>query len=105
MFIEPQNIIKPLANGEIEEKAATCSCGSGIPIQKIDIEGQEISLLALPLIFQQFREAGKKPCDVTFSELMGTVKIYNPIPGEKEQTYTAVIAQEYTAYWEKGTEA
>ncbi len=105
VFIEPQNIIKPLANAEIDKKAATCSCGSGIPIQKIVIEGQEISLLALPLIFQQFREAGKKPCDVTFSELMGTVKIYNPIAGEKEQTYTAVIAQEYTAYWEKGTEA
>ena len=104
VFIEPQNIIKPLANREINEKEATCSCGSGIPIQKIAIEGQEITLLALPFIFQQFREAGKKPCDVTFIELMDTVKIYNPVPGEKEQTYTAVIAQEYTAYWEKGTE-
>ena len=32
---------------------ATCSCGSGIPIQDIQVNGQTVTLIALPLIFQQ----------------------------------------------------
>ena len=38
---------------------ATCSCGSGIPVQDILINGQKVTLIALPLIFQQLLEAGK----------------------------------------------
>src|SRR3990172_5637740 len=40
---------------------ATCACGSGLPIRKISIDGQIVTLVALPLIFEQFREAGKAP--------------------------------------------
>src|SRR5512135_1533482 len=36
------------------EAAATCSCGSGIPIQKVIVGGQEKTLVALPLIFDHF---------------------------------------------------
>jgi hypothetical protein len=35
--------------------------GSGIPVQAIAIDGQRVTLVALPLIFAQFREEGKKP--------------------------------------------
>ena len=38
---------------------ATCSCGSGIPVQNIHVNGQTVTLIALPLIFQHFYEAGK----------------------------------------------
>jgi uncharacterized metal-binding protein len=98
-FVETQNTIVPMQNIEETGEEATCSCGSGIPIQKISIEDQEIILVALPLIFEQFREAGKKPSDATLLEMMETVKIYNPIPPEAEQTYTTAIAREYTAFW------
>src|SRR5512137_1535320 len=33
---------------------ATCSCGSGIPVQDMVVNGQLVTLVALPLIFQQF---------------------------------------------------
>jgi uncharacterized metal-binding protein len=102
-FAETQDTILPLLNNEEAEKVATCSCGSGIPIQIISIEGQEITLVALPLIFQQFREAGKKPCTATLREMMDTVKIYNPIPVEAEQTYTTAILRVYTSFWNNGT--
>ena len=102
-FVEIQNTIAPLQNIEEAEQVATCACGSGIPIQKISIEGQEITLVALPLIFQQFREAGKKPGEATLSEMMDTVKIYNPVPVEAEPSYTVAILREYTAFWNKGT--
>jgi len=100
-FAEPQDTpIPPQDSGETG-KVATCSCGSGIPIQKINIEGQEIILVALPLIFEQFREAGKSPGDATMHEMMDTVKIYNLIPAEAEPTYTTAILREYTTFWEQ----
>jgi hypothetical protein len=102
-FVETQNTIIPLHNIEEAAKVATCACGSGIPIQKVSLEGQEITLVALPLLFQQFREAGKTPCDATLFELMDTVRIYNSIPPEAEQSYATAILREYTAFWNKET--
>jgi uncharacterized metal-binding protein len=54
-FVDIQNTILPVQNLEKAENPATCSCGSGIPVQKIFIEGQEITLVALPLIWQKTR--------------------------------------------------
>ena len=81
------------------EKVVTCSCGSGIPIQKMIISGQEVTLVGLLLIFQQFRDAGKSPGEATLRDLIETVKIYNPIPIEAEIAYTTAIAGEYATYW------
>jgi len=81
-----------------EAKIATCSCGSGIPIQKVQLDGQEVTFIALPLIFEQFRDAGKLPCDGTTAELMETVKVYNPIPDGQEAAYAQAVTREYTAF-------
>ena len=83
---------------ESEAKIATCSCGSGIPIQKVQVDGQEVTFIALPLIFAQFRDAGKLPGDGTTAELMQTVKIYNPIPDGQEAAYTEAVMREYAAF-------
>lgn len=103
VLIDPQNVLALEQSNEPAEKAETCACGSGIPIQKLIIEGREITFLALPLIFQQFRDAGKGPGEATLRELMDTVEIYNPITADQETAYTAAIAQAYTVFWEKGT--
>ena len=84
-----------------EAKVATCECGSGIPVQKIQVDGQEVTLIALPLIFQQFRQAGKAPGDGTMRELLEVVKIYNPIPGDEEEAYARALRREYTAFYER----
>jgi hypothetical protein len=81
-----------------EPAVATCSCGSGIPIQKVEINGQTITLVALPLIFEQLHQAGKTPSNGTSKELMETVKIYNPIPAGEEPAYAAALEREYLAY-------
>jgi hypothetical protein len=88
-------------DGPNPDKQATCSCGSGIPIQKVLISDQEVILVALPLIFQQFRDAGKAPGSATLREIMETVKIYNPISSEAELAYSAALLREYTAFWEQ----
>lgn len=84
-----------------EETVATCSCGSGIPIQKIHVNGQEMTLLALPVIFQNFHEANKSPSEAVLEELMGTVKIYNGIEPADEKAIRQEIGREYQTYWQK----
>jgi uncharacterized metal-binding protein len=81
-----------------EPKIATCSCGSGIPIQKMQVDGQEITLIALPLIFAQFHDAGKLPDKGVLTELMQTVRVYNPIPEGQEASYADAILREYRAF-------
>ncbi len=83
---------------ESEAKIATCSCGSGIPIQKAQVDGQEVTFIALPLIFEQFREAGKLPGESTAAELMQMVKVYNAIPDGQEAAYTLAVIREYAAF-------
>lgn len=84
-----------------EPVIATCSCGSGIPVQMVEIEGQTVTLVALPLIFEQLYQAGKLPCVETYRELLETVRIYNPVPAGEEPAYAAVLDREYSAYCER----
>jgi uncharacterized metal-binding protein len=75
-----------------------CACGSGIPVQTVAVDGQAVSLAALPLIFEQFHGAGKAPgADVT-RELLETVKIYNDVPAGTDEAYAAALAREYAAF-------
>jgi uncharacterized metal-binding protein len=97
-FFEVESVI-PIESFEPQAPVeATCSCGSGIPIRKLMIGGQEVTVIALPLIFEQFREAGKQPTDGTARELLETVKIYNPIPVGLEETYAETLMREFATY-------
>jgi len=64
----------------------------------VAVDGQAVSLAALPLIFEQFHGAGKAPgADVT-RELLETVKIYNDVPAGIDEAYTVALAREYAAF-------
>ncbi len=94
--------VEEIAAGEVQEPVqATCSCGSGIPVQKVDINGQTVTLVALPIIFQHFRENGKFHSPDISREMLEAVKIYNPIPAGEEEAYTASLRREYAVYCEK----
>jgi uncharacterized metal-binding protein len=86
---------------EDERKVATCACGSGIPVQTVQVNGNEVTFIALPLIFERFREQGKPPKDDTAKELLETVKIYTPVPEGKEEAYAEAVMREYARYWEE----
>jgi len=96
------------ARGEIdkpeETNPATCSCGSGIPIQKIKVDDQEITVVGLPLIFENFREKKKEPSDGTLNEIMDMLKIYNRIEPNAEPAIRAEIQKEYEAFFRKNEE-
>ena len=80
---------------------ASCSCSSGIPIQKVRIGGQIVSLLALPIIFQQFHASGKPLNENTAREILDSVKVYNHIPVEQESLYLNALQHEYAVFCAK----
>ena len=77
---------------------ATCSCGSGIPVQDVFVNGQKVTLIALPLIFQQLHDSGKQASQDATLDLLEAVKIYNPIPYGEDEAYAASLAREYAAF-------
>ena len=83
-----------------EVPAATCSCGSGVPVSKLVIDGQPVELLALPLIFRQFREEGRAPDEGTARDLLETVRIYNQVPRGAETRWREAILRAYAAHRE-----
>ncbi len=87
---------KPLA-------AATCSCGSGIPVQEVTVNGQSKTLVALPLIFERFFQDRKAPTKESGHELMAMVKIYNPVDPAEEQAVGQAVLDEYARYWRQHT--
>ncbi len=94
-------------DGPVDEEAserptAACSCGSGIPVQTLRVEGREFTLIALPLIFAQFREEGKPPDDSTARELMQAVKIYNSLPEAGEAACGQAVMRAYAAFCREG---
>ena len=95
-FAEP-----PQSDQKQEEVVATCSCGSGIPIQVLEVNGQEVTIVALPLIFQNFKENGKVPGVELSREMMDMVKIYNEIAPELEPAVEEVLTKEYASYYQK----
>ena len=88
-----------------EHREATCSCGSGVPVTNVTIDGQVVELVALPLILRQFREAGRGQDEKSKRELFETVKIYNAVPPEAEGSYREAVLREYAAFCEKEKQA
>lgn len=84
---------------------ATCSCASGIPVQKVTVDGEEVMLIALPLIFQGLRQNGKLPGPDIAGELLATVAIYNPIPAGRESAYGQALLREYAAFCQESEHA
>ncbi len=94
-FIEAETI--PLDVQQPQE--ATCACGSGIPVQTVQIDGEDVTLVALPVLFEQFQQAGRRPSPETAAELLEQVKIYNPVPAELEDAYRKMLEREYALFF------
>jgi uncharacterized metal-binding protein len=97
-FVEAGPVLQEISD---EPVTATCSCGSGIPIQMVSVDGQTVTLIALPLILEQFHQAGKLPTPETGRELLETLKIYNSVPDGSEESYLKAVIHEYSVYLEK----
>ena len=90
---------------EAEHREATCSCGSGVPVTKLTVNGQAVEVVALPLIFRQFRQNRRGQDDAAKRDLFETVKIYNSVPAEIEADYRETVLREYLAFLQQESEA
>ena len=81
---------------------ATCSCGSGIPIQIITVNQKELTLVGLPLIFENFCEQKKAPSKAVTDELMQMVKIYNRVDPVMENDIRTAIEGLYQSFYQEG---
>ncbi len=76
----------------------TCSCGSGIPVTKLQIEGALVEVTTLPAIFRQLRDARADAERGFADKLLATVKIYNEVPPTSEPAWRDVLLREYEAW-------
>jgi hypothetical protein len=84
-----------------ERREATCSCGSGVAVTRLALNGQTVELVALPLIFRHFLQTGRGQDAQSQQDLFETVKIYNSIPAEAEAGYREAVLREYAAFCQK----
>jgi len=96
---------EPTSAPQGEEREVACSCGSGVAVTKLTIGGQPVELVALPLIFEHFRERGPGQDEDAARELFETVKIYNAVPPEAEASYREAVLREYAAFCQKEKKA
>jgi uncharacterized metal-binding protein len=78
-----------------ESGTVGCSCGSGIPVKFLTINGRRVEVVALPLIFEKLRETHRSPDDAAIRELLQMVKIYNYVAPEEEAAWREVLAGEF----------
>ncbi len=81
-----------------EAKQAFCSCATVIPVQMVEVDGRQVSLAALPLIFAQLRELGKAATAVTGRELLEMVRVYNPVAEGADASYEEALLREYATF-------
>lgn len=81
-----------------QPQVAACSCGSGIPVQEVAVNGMKVTLIALPAIFEIYRNEGKTPSPAVAQALLNEVRIYNPVPAVEEAAYQDALLREYRAY-------
>jgi uncharacterized metal-binding protein len=80
-----------------EEKQTTCACGSGIPIQHLMVNGEDVTVIALPVILANFKEQGKPADETTAREILETVKVYNSFPAGSDAALIKSLFQAYCA--------
>ncbi len=84
--------------GQPAYSAASCACGTGIPVTQVPIDGKKVALIALLPLMEQFQAAGKLPSPATTQELLTQVALYNPVPAGQEPAYREALATEYAAF-------
>ncbi len=82
---------RPTEGGGTE--TAKCSCGSGVPVSRLTIAGKIVELVALPLIFEQFRNERRSP-----DGLLDAVRIYNAVPAELGSAYQVAVLNAYSTF-------
>ena len=80
--------------------AVSCACGARVPVSRLVIGGESVEVLALPLVFQQLRGAGRAADEATSRDLLETIKVYNQVPPHAEERWRVELLRAYAAFCE-----
>lgn len=92
------------AQGTVERPAgaqATCSCGSGLPVLVVEVDGKSIELVAMPTVFEDYRAQGQTNPQLVGDELLHFAEIYNAVPPEARAAYREALIQEYSRFLDR----
>ncbi len=85
-----------------EAVEASCSCGSGIPVLTMTVGDRRETLIAVPAIFDQFYQQGKRPgSNGIATELVELTRLYNPIEAAALPSYQTALLREFESYCQK----
>jgi hypothetical protein len=69
-------------------------------VQKVDVDGRTVEVIALPLIFSHLLQEGRRPDEgATADALMEQVRIYNPVPPESDASLRGALLNAYEGFW------
>ncbi len=80
--------------------SVSCACGVALPVGKLVIGGEPVEVLALPLVFQRLRKAGRAADEGTARDLLETIKVYNQVPRDAEERWREELLRAYAAFCE-----
>lgn len=88
----------PAAASVPSVEGAVCSCGSGIPTQDLQVEGETVTVAALPLLLDQFRLSGRLPGPDSARDLLREVRVYNRLPSHSEESYLRALELAFSTF-------
>jgi hypothetical protein len=72
-----------------------CACSRPLPGGKISVDGREITIPGLHMIFGHLVETGVAAEPDNASQILETVAVYHPIPGAEKDTYQEALLAAY----------
>jgi uncharacterized metal-binding protein len=85
-----------------EAVEASCACGSGIPVLTMTVGDRRETLIAVPAIFDQFYQQGKRPgSNEVAAELVQMARLYNSIEEAAVPSYQTALLREFETYCQK----
>jgi len=78
--------------------AACCSCGGASPHGNLEIKGQSVTIIGLPVIFKHLQKKGLEPNSDCGDMLLQTVRIYHSIDDHEEADFRDALVAAYRTY-------
>jgi uncharacterized metal-binding protein len=93
----------PQGSETASEGAAVCSCTSDIPVERIEVDGKTVELVALPAVFELVLRLGHRPDGAATSDaILELVRVYNAVAPEDEEPLRTALAKAYEEYCSRG---
>lgn len=94
---------EPSATDAAPAAAGVCSCGSGKPAPEgvLRVNGRDVVIPGLPLIFEQQARRRLEPGDPSGDQLLAAVGIYHPISSEEQSSYRAALVGAYQLFYQR----